>query len=442
MEKTKSKDWYLSNFKIIEESLNGSASLTTNGKPKAPFHDIRKNAISKFEEIDFPTTKNEEWKYTNIAPILSYNFTPADKAEISKSNVEKYIIPNLKINLFVLINGNFSAGLSKIHKLPSGVRIESFYNLLKNEPDFILEHFAKYAPLENGFVALNTAFANDGVVIYIPDNAIVKDYIHILNLIGADSENVLSQPRNLIVAGKNSQVKIIESYHSISESVNLTNAVNEVIVGEGANVVLYRLQNENLNSFHINRTQIEQKKNSTFTHYSVTLGGSIVRNDTNTVLDDENCTANLYGLYLTESSQHVDNHTLIDHAKPRCKSNELYKGVLNDKSRGVFNGKVFVRKDAQKTNAYQSNKAILLSKEALVDTKPQLEIYADDVKCSHGAAIGQLDEDALFYLRTRGIGEEQARGVLIRAFANDIFETIETGALQDYLNNLVIAKLR
>ena len=434
MEKTQSKDWYLSNFKSVEESLNGES--------KTPFHEIRKKAISRFEEIDFPTTKNEEWKYTNIAPILNYNFTPSAAAKlISKSDVEKFLIPDLKVNLAVLVNGNYSAELSNIHQQPNGVRIESFHNLLKNEPDFILSHFAKYAALENGFVALNTAFANDGVVIYVPDNTSVENYIHILNLCGND-ENVLSQPRNLIIAGKNSTVKIIESYYSLTDNVNLTNVVNEIIVGENSNVEINRLQHENMDSFHINRTQVEQKKNSVFTHYSVSLGGSIVRNDTHTVLNDENCTGNLYGLYLTEGSQHVDNHTLIDHAKPHCQSNELYKGVLNDKSRGVFNGKVFVRKDAQKTNAYQSNKAILLTNDALIDTKPQLEIYADDVKCSHGAAIGQLDEDAVFYLRSRGIGEEMAKTVLIRAFANDIFETIENEALHDYLHNLVVAKLK
>jgi Fe-S cluster assembly protein SufD len=433
MEKTQSKQWYLSNFKNVEESLNGES--------KTPFHEIRKKAISRFEEIDFPTTKNEEWKYTNIAPVLNYNFTPAPSVNVSKNDIEKFLIPGLDASLVVLVNGNFSEELSNINKSEDFV-IESFHKLLKNDPDFILKYFSKYAQLENGFIALNTALANDGVVIYAKDNAEVENYIHVLNVIGSTGEHVLSQPRNLIVAGTNSKVKIIESYHSLGDDVNLTNVVTEVIVGENANVELNRLQNENTNSFHINRTQTQQQKGSTFTHYSVSLGGSIVRNDTNTVLDDENCMTNLYGLYLTEDSQHVDNHTLIDHAKPHCQSNELYKGVLNDKSRGVFNGKVFVRKDAQKTNAYQSNKAILLTNEALIDTKPQLEIYADDVKCSHGAAIGQLDADAVFYLRSRGISEEMARTVLIRAFANDIFETIENQPLHDYLNNLVITKLK
>ncbi|MFI5212190.1 MAG: Fe-S cluster assembly protein SufD, partial [Ignavibacteria bacterium] len=426
--------WYISSFKKIEESLNGES--------KTPFHELRKNAISKFEEFDFPTIKNEEWKYTNIAPLLKYNFKQVTGVKISKKDIEKFLIPGLKVNLAVIVNGNYVPELSHFYKQPSGVRIESFRNTVLNDPELLMKYFGKYASIDNGFVALNTAFAFDGTVLYVPDGAIIEDYIHILNVSGAEGENVLSQPRNLVITGSNSKVRIIESYHSMADNENLTNVVNEVIAGENADVEIYRLQNENMKSFHVNRTQAYQNRGSVFTHYSVTFGGSIVRNDTNTLLDAENCTGNLYGLYLTEGSQHVDNHTLIDHAKPHCQSNEMYKGVLNDSSRGVFNGKVFVRVDAQKTNAYQSNKAILLTSDAMIDTKPQLEIYADDVKCSHGAAIGQLDEEAVFYLRSRGIGEELARTVLIRAFANDIFETLTSQILHDHLNHIVYAKLK
>ena len=434
MENTQSKNWYISNFKRIEESLNGES--------KTPFHELRKKAIEIFGEIDFPSVKNEEWKYTNIAPILKFNFSNVKPVKLNTEDIEPFLIPGLKPSIIVLVNGSYVPGLSKIHKHPEGVIIESFSNVLKNDPGIILEHFGKYAKLDNGFIALNTAFAGDGVVIKIPDNTVIKDYIHIINLTGSKNENVLSQPRNLIVTGKNSQVKIIESYHSLPGNENLTNVVNEVIAGENSDVEIYRLQHENTGSFHVNHTQAYQQKNSVFTHYSITLGGNIVRNDTNTLLDAENCTGNLFGLYLTEGSQHVDNHTMIDHAKPHCQSNEKYKGVLDGSSRGVFNGKVFVREDAQKTNAYQSNKAILLTGTAVVDTKPQLEIYADDVKCSHGAAIGQLDDEAVFYLRSRGIGKELAKTVLIRAFANDIFETLTSEELHEHLNHLVYAKLK
>jgi Fe-S cluster assembly protein SufD len=428
------KDRFISSFKKFEAGLNGIS--------KTPFHELRKKAILKFEELDFPTTKNEDWKYTNIAPILNREFNPAASVSLSKADIEPYLVPGLKVNLLVFVNGKYRRPLSHVYKQPESVVITSLAELLKTDPSFVLKHMGKYSALDNGFAALNSAFADDGAVIYVPDDSAVDNYIHIMNILGSRNENALAQPRNLIVAGRNSKLKIIESYHSFSFLENLTNVVNEVVVGENADVEIYRLQNENMSSFHVNKTQAYQQKGSNYTHYSITLGGSIVRNDTNTILDAENCTGNLFGLYLSEGSQHMDNHTFIDHAKPHCQSNEMYKGVLDGKSRGVFNGKVFVRVDAQKTNAYQSNKAILLTSDAMIDTKPQLEIYADDVKCSHGAAIGQLDEEAVFYLRSRGIGEEHARKVLIRAFANDIFETLTSDELHEHLNHLVFEKLK
>lgn len=433
-DKLYTKDWYLESFKAFEESLNGQAG--------GDFHKIRKDAIQKFEEFDFPTIKNEEWKYTNISQILKYNFVKAGNTIISQELLNESLIHGLPENIIVLVNGVFNNELTKLLPQAKGVTVDSFSNVLKDNPGFIAEYFSKYAKIENGFVALNTAFAQDGVVINIPDNKIIEDPIHILNFTGSRNEHILAQPRNLIVLGKGSQVKLVESYHSIGEEANLTNVVTEIISGEGSYLELYKIQDENPVSFHVNMTQVEQKRNSNFTTYTVSLGGALTRNDLNTELDDENAQANLYGLYIIDGAQHVDNHTLIDHAKPRCESREMYKGVLNGKSRGVFNGKVFVRKDAQKTNAYQSNKAILLSKDALIDTKPQLEIYADDVKCSHGAAIGQLDDESVFYLRSRGIGEQQARAVLIRAFANDVFDEIKLEPLHEHLNNLVFKKLK
>ncbi len=434
MEKVYSKEWYIENFGILENSLNGES--------KSSFHKIRRDAIAKFEQLGFPTLKNEEWKYTNVSPLFNYRFKPSKENKVSKNAVEKLRIKGLKANLIVFVNGNYSENLSDTQNDSDGFKIESFAKIIKNEPEILSQHFAKYALIDNGFVALNTAFASDGFVIILPDNYKAVNPVHILNITGDSENDILSQPRNLIVTGKNSEIKIIETYHSLCENISFTNVVTEVFIGENSHVELFKIQDENLNSFHINRTQAELRKNSTFTSYSISLGNALIRNDVNTVLDDENITANLYGLYLTADGQHIDNHTLIDHAKPHCRSNESYRGVLNGKSRGVFNGKVFVRPDAQKTNAYQSNKAILLSNEATVDTKPQLEIYADDVKCSHGAAIGQLDEDSVFYLRSRGVGEEHARAMLIRAFANDLFETIDNVPLHEHLNNLVFAKLK
>jgi len=433
MDNLTTKEYFLAEFKANEEKMNGEAS--------SAFHNVRKKAISKFDELGFPTVKNEDWKYTDINRILKVDFTKGSKIQLTKENIEKFLIKGLDENIIVFVNGVYAPELSFTVKQDKGITIESLGNIIKNSPEKILQYLGKYAENDNGFTALNTAFASEGTVIIIPDNTAVKGHIHIVNLIGENGRNIIVQPRNLVVTGKNSRVNIIESYHSLSDEANLVNAVTEVLTGENSFAEIYRLQQENDRSFHINRTQALQAASSTFTHYSVTLGGALTRNDTNVKLDDSNCTGNLYGLYLTEGSQHVDNHTLIDHAKPHCQSNEMYKGVLNDNSRGVFNGKVFVREDAQKTNAYQSNKAILLSSAAILDTKPQLEIFADDVKCSHGAAIGQLDDEAVFYLRSRGIGEELAKRVLIRAFANDIFETIENDIFHEHLNHLVFEKL-
>lgn len=431
-----SKDWYINIFKELDSSVNGNS--------KFDFQKIRKSAITKFEDLDFPTTSNEDWKYTNVSPIFKYDFKLSDAdAKIATEDVERLKIENLTENLMVFINGIYSEEHSNLLPLPKGVKIENLAFTLKNDPEFLIKYFGKDVNVDNGFVALNTAITQDGTVVYIPDKCVIDEPIQILNLTSSrKGEYVLSQPRNIIVAGKNSHVRIIETYNSLSEEPSFTNVVTEIDAGENSYVELFRIQNENLNSFQISKTQVEQERNSNFTSYNITLGGALVRNDLNTVLDDVNINCNLYGLYILEDSQHVDNHTLIDHAKPHCLSNELYKGVLKDKSRAVFNGKVFVRKDAQKTNAYQSNKNILLSQEATVDTKPQLEIFADDVRCTHGATVGQLDDESVFYLRSRGIDKENARSILIRAFANDIFEKIKIDALRDHLNNLVFEKLK
>lgn len=429
-----SKDWYIKNFREFENSLNGEAT--------SPVHRLRLDAIEKLNELGFPTIKNEEWKYTNISPILDYNFISSEAKSIDHKVLEKYLINDFDVHLTVLINGRYNEELSKIGGLPGGVIVKSLSKAIAENTELVQNYLGKFVKLENGFLALNTAFTSDGLFIYIPDDTVLDKQIHLLNIVSGDGKNILSQPRNLIISGKNSHFSVIETYNSITGSKSFTNVISEIMVGENSRAELYKIQNESSAAFHINRTQAEQKSGSEFTVYTVSLGGAIIRNDLNTVLDGENCTANLYGLYIINESQHVDNHTLIDHAKPHCESNELYKGVLDGKSRGVFNGKVYVRKDAQKTNAYQSNKAVLLSKEALIDTKPQLEIFADDVKCSHGAAIGQLDEESVFYLRSRGIGEEKARAVLIRAFANDVFELIDNNVLHNYLNELVFKKLK
>jgi len=434
--KVENKEFYTELFRKFESGLNGHS--------KTYIHSLRRNAIDQFREMGFPTQQNEEWKYTSIAPLLKHNFVPADsKAEIqlNKEALSKYSIKDLQFSLFVFVNGLFSRQLSQPLPEAEKIKFESLAASDLHNAAFIEKHFGKYVKTDNGFTALNTAFAYDGAVIHIPENTVLENPVHLLFLSGDDNKEILSQPRNLIVAGKHSKVHIIESFYSISDNPYLLNSVTEIILEENALINFDRIQNESDKAFHINRTHVQQYRSSNFMSHVVTLSGSLVRNDVISVLSEPGSEAHFYGLYLVDGKRHVDNHTLIDHAAPHCHSNELYKGILDEKSRGVFNGKVIVRKDAQKTLAYQSNKNLLLSHFAKIDTKPQLEIFADDVKCSHGATVGQLDMESLFYLRSRGISKERARSILIKAFASDVIEEMENTQLRDSLNERILNRL-
>jgi Fe-S cluster assembly protein SufD len=429
--KVELKDWYYSQFKEFENRLNGHS--------ETPMHSLRVKAIEKFVESGFPTTKDEEWRYTNISPLLKFNFIPSvlNKSIILRQiEIEKYLIKNLQVNLLVFINGSYKEELSNI--LPQAEKIEVI-NYSLNQFEFN-NHFL-LADNDTGFAALNSAFSFDGVIIKIPDNSIIEDPVHLLFLSGDDESNLLIQPRNNIILGKNCQLKIIESYNGLFDNTYLFNGVTNIVLGENSNLDYYKIQNEAGASFHINKTQVLEQRSATFTASTISIGGEIIRNDLNTVLDDENSECHYFGLYLADGKMLIDNHSLIDHAKPHCHSNELYKGILDEKSRGVFNGKVIVRKDAQKTLAYQSNKNLLLSKEAKINTKPQLEIFADDVKCSHGATVGQLDEQSLFYLQSRGIDKDKAKSILIKAFASDILDLIKIEQLREQLSNKILERL-
>jgi Fe-S cluster assembly protein SufD len=425
------KEWYLSEFKLFENSLNGESA--------APIHKIRKEAISNFSNLDFPNTKDEEWKYTNIAPLLKYNFKPApQKSDVKPEHVNKFLFNELEHSLLVFVNGHFNQELSKIKDLPAGVIAGSISDSIKEKSPVVEKHFGKYADYKNQiFTALSTAYTRDGAFIYVPGGKIVDDAIHILFLTTRAEENILTQPRNLFVAGKNSQVTIIEHYASLDENIYFTNAVTEIFADENAVVDHVKLQEESKKAFHIARMEIDQEKNSNFSSHAISLGGDISRNDFNSRFNDEGSECMMNGLFLTDGTQLFDVHTLIDHAKPHCNSHEHYKGILDDKSRGVFNGKVIVRQDAQKTNAFQENNNIILSDDALINTKPQLEIFADDVKCSHGATIGQLDEEAMFYLKSRGIGEETSKSILIHAFASDVIKSIKVDAIKNYVEKIL-----
>ncbi len=432
---TDSKAWYLSNFDFFESKLNGSASL--------PFHEKRRAAISKFAELGFPTPRNEEWKYTNVAALASHKFKLASEAPaLTQNDIAPFLFGAMEQNLLVFVNGRFMPKLSRVLTKNKQIVIDNLASTLRNGNDASTRHLAQYAAFEKeAFIALNTAFAHEGVLINVPNGVIVDEPIHLLYLSHGDNAFV-AHPRNLIVLGKNSQARIIESYHSLDEGAYFNNIVSEIVLEENAQLEHVRIQNESRNAYHIAAREVKQSKHSVYTSISVDLGGGLVRNNFNLRLAAENCEGNLFGFYMASGSQLVDNHTLIDHLMPHCQSNEHYKGILADKAQGVFNGKVMVHQDAQKTNAYQSNQCLLLSDEANINSKPQLEIFADDVKCSHGATIGQLDEEQLFYLRARGIGLDEANAMLRYAFASEILQRIDMPQVAENLDEMVHASFR
>ncbi|HSP88387.1 MAG TPA: Fe-S cluster assembly protein SufD [Ignavibacteriaceae bacterium] len=424
------KNQYLRSFELFENSLNGDRFSSISG--------LRQKAFDKFSELDFPTIKDEEWKYTSLAPLLQHNFIPSiDKKSLSKEQLNKFLFDGLK-NIAVVINGHFSEELSSLNELPAKVEVKSIAKAIASKSTLIEKHFGKYADFtKHIFTSLSTAFTKDGVLVHIPKGIIVEEPIHIIFITDSEKEKLLIQPRNLFVADKNSQATIIEHFVHLNSGIYFTNTVTEIVVGENAILDHVKLQEESKSAFHISRMEIDQERASNFSSHFISLGASLSRNDFNSRFNDEGGECTLNGLFLTEDNQLFDVHTLIDHAKPHCNSHEHYKGILNHTSRGVFNGKVIVRQDAQKTNAFQENNNIILSNEALVNTKPQLEIFADDVKCSHGATIGQLDKDAMFYLKSRGLGEDAARSILIHAFASDVVRTIKVKSIYNYIEEIL-----
>jgi Fe-S cluster assembly protein SufD len=405
---------------------------------------IRKEAIARFAELGFPTMRSEEWRHTNVAPIADGSFKPARPGTngLTAGKLANFIFSDIDCCNLVFVNGFYSADLSTPEALPKGVRAGSLAAALQSEPRKVEPYLARHASFkENAFVALNTAFMLDGGFVYLPPETILKKVIHLLFISTADAGATVSHPRNLIVVGSGSQVSMVESYIGLKRGIYFTNAVTEIVAGDNAVIGHYKLQREGDEACHVASLHILQEENADVSSHSISLGGMLTRNDITAVMNGEGGNLTLNGLYVTKSRQHIDNHTNIDHAKPHCNSRELYKGILDDQSSGVFDGRILVRPDAQKTNAKQTNKNLLLSEEALVNTAPRLEIFADDVKCTHGATIGRLNEEELFYLRSRGIGEEAARALLTYAFASDIVGTVEIKPFQCQLDLVLLARL-
>lgn len=431
-----SVEWYRTSFERFEQTLNGEASSS--------LHTIRKNAIAKFIELGFPTTRNEEWKYTDVSLLAKVQFSPilaGAPTSVSKSDIDAFTF-GLESHRLVFVNGHFAPSLSSEESLPHGMTAGSLSVALHTDRNRVMRYLSLYADYTaDGFTALGTAFITDGACIFVPPNAIVTRPIHIIYVATEAGTDAIYSPRTLVVAGKHSEVKIIESHVSTGANRYLTNAVSEIVLEENAIVEFDTLQMGNDQAFHISTTRVEQERNSNFVSNVITMSGSLVRNNIHAVLDGEGAEATLNGLYLGTGTQHIDNHTTIEHAKPHCPSHELYKGILSGKSRGVFNGKIKVRKDAQKTDAKQTNKNLILSGEASVDTKPQLEIFANDVKCTHGATIGQLDDEAVFYLRSRGVDADKARDILIYAFASDVIDRMKIEPIREQLQAMVHDRL-
>jgi len=434
-------DWYVKSFDLIQKNTNGAMPDILKV--------YRTSSFQKLLEIGFPTTKVEDWKYTNVYPIIEKKYKASNFINIFENgelinNVKNLIESNPVISFLssfqlVFIDGNYIDSLSSVQKNERFI-LQPISQALKSENGTVLNHLNKYSIIENGFNALNNIFFIDGFYLEVKDN-VIEDEPFVAIFVQSGIEPLMINSRNLIVVGKHSKVKVIEIFISLNDEVSFTNSITEAVLGENSFVEHYKYQAESEKSYHIGKIQSEILRNANFTSHNLVFGAAITRNDINNVLNGEGSEVHMYGLYFTQNAQHVDSHTLVDHAKPHCLSNELYKGILADNSRGVFNGKIIVRKGAQKTNAYQSNKNLLLSGHAKIDTKPQLEIFADDVRCTHGATVGQVEDDSLFYLRVRGIEEKTARTLLVNAFANDVLMNMTFEPFREKISEVVSTRM-
>ena len=410
------------------------------GAPPA-IADLRERGFARFSALGFPTTRLEQWRFTNVAPIAARAFVPGEPVEVAPAALAPYELDGAAGGRIVFVNGRFAAGLSDAGSLPAGVEAGSLAAALRTDPETVTPHLGRLAGFEQrAFTALNTALVQDGAVVRIADGAVVERPLHLLFLTAA-ADGRMSHPRVLVVAGENSQARIVESYAAAGDAPYFTNAVTEVAAGDGAAVDHYKLVRESLDAYHVASMHVRLGRSAAFSSHAVTLGGALVRNDVEAELAGEGGDCTLNGLYLAGGRRLVDNHTTIRHAMPHCTSHELYKGILDGQAHAVFNGRIVVAIDAQKTDARQTNKALLLSEDARINTKPELEIFADDVKCTHGATVGQLDDDALFYLRARGLGRDQARSMLIHAFASDLLGRIAIEPLRAQLDALLWRRL-
>lgn len=429
------KEKLISSFLAFENS--GGLDLDSN------VHAIRTKAIQNFEKTGFPSKKDEEWKYTSLRPVLKNDFSlfPSTEKTVDFKDLKKYLINDIESYKLIFIDGAFNSFLSDTTHDDCDICVISSALTRPKYKMIVDNYFNTIAKENSSFSELNTAFAKEGAFINIPKNIIVKKPIQILNFSTGSEKEIMLQPRNLVVVGENSHVQIIESHQNLSKNTTFTNSVTEIFVHKRAIVDYYKIQNDTENSSLIDSTFVSQKQQSVASVHTYSFGGKITRNNLEFHHEGEHITSNLNGISILNDKQHVDNHTLVNHKYPNCESHELYKGIYDDKSTGVFNGKVIVQQAAQKTNAFQQNNNILISDGAEINAKPQLEIFADDVKCSHGCTIGQLDESALFYMQSRGIPKKEAIALLLFAFGNDVVEKIKIPQLKSRITKLIAKNL-
>jgi Fe-S cluster assembly protein SufD len=404
---------------------------------------VRSSAMERFEQLGFPTVHDEDWKYTNLAPLAKQSFVPATRPEKAAFDASHFAYPETTSAHLVVVNGFLSEELSDKTALDSVVAIDLLAAVADARYNKVARaYLARNAGYHNnGLAALNTAFLQSGLFLLIPKNVKVEKPIQVTFLTDADQTAPASFPRLLLVAEEHSSATLIESFVSTGEEPYFTNAVAEVVVKEGARLEHYRVQRESNKAFHVSLTSAELGRSSSYDTTSINLGGRLARHDISVVMDNEGAECWVDGLYLAGADQHTDTHSVIDHQKPNCTSHQLYKGILDGNARAVFNGKIFVREGAQKTDAMQTNKNLLLSPQARVDTKPQLEIYADDVKCAHGAAVGQIDQEELFYLEARGINPDLGRKLLTYGFAEEVIDKIKIDSIKSQLDEIVLRQL-
>ena len=420
------------------------ASASAASHAPAPLQALRSAGAAAFARLGFPTTRSEDWGYTNVSAISETPFVPAiDRAPSllqDVSRLEPYSFGGAG-PMLVFLNGRFAPALSSHETLPDGVRVMSLADAATHEPELLQRYLGVAAAADrDGFSALNAAFAAEGTLIHVGKEMVTEVPVHVLHVTDAAGAGLMSHPRHLIVVERHAKASVIESYVAIDDVAYFTNTVTEVVVEDGATLHHVRVQRESRSAFHVGTIEARQGRDSHFLQFSFQTGGQLSRSNVYTVLEGDGCGTTLNGLYMLDGMQHGDHQTRVEHVAPNCFSRELYKGLLDGASHGVFNGKVYVHADAQKTDGKQTNNTLLLSPEAQIDTKPQLEIFADDVKCTHGATVGRMDETSLFYLKSRGVGSVLAKQLLMYAFAADVIETIDNNAVKESLERLTLER--